>query len=235
MTKTIGIGVALSMLTCLANVLRAAPPAQSRLRPPAVPLVTCDPYFSVWSMNDRLTDGPTRHWTGKSQPLTSLVRIDGQTFRIMGDEPKDLPAAKQVGLTILPTRTIYDFDAAGVRVPLTFMTPLLPDDLMLCARPITYINWEVKATDGNSHEVSIYLDASALLAVNTPDQRVGKDYGFSKGRFNWVRVGTIDQPMLETRGDDVRIDWGFLYLAGNTRDVAIAPAPSTRTRFIQDG
>src|SRR4051794_21551556 len=102
-------------------------PGQSRLRPPPVPLVTGDPYFTIWPANDQLTDGPTRHWTGKPQRLTSLVRIDGRTFRVMGDEPKDVPAAKQIGLTILPTRTIYEFDAASMRLTLTFMTPLLPD------------------------------------------------------------------------------------------------------------
>ena len=52
----------------------AAPPS---LRPPATPLVTTDPFLSIWSKADRLTDASTQHWTNRDQPLVSLVRIDG--------------------------------------------------------------------------------------------------------------------------------------------------------------
>ena len=80
-----------------------------------------------------------------------MVRIDGKTYRIMGVEPKDVPPLEQVGLKVLPTRTIYDFEAAGVHVRLTFTTPVLPDDLDLFARPVTYLTWDVQATDGGEH------------------------------------------------------------------------------------
>ncbi len=74
-------------------------------RPPAAPLVTHDPYLSIWSPADRLTDAPTMHWTGAVQPLSSLVRVDGVSYRLMGTEPEGTAALPQVGLEVWPTRT----------------------------------------------------------------------------------------------------------------------------------
>src|SRR5438309_7285289 len=153
--------------------LLALPPAKAgektdtpgvAFRPSAVPLIANDPYFSIWSCADHLTDDSTRHWTGTEQALTSLIRVDGKSYRLMGSEPRDTPALPQVRLQILPTRTIYDFEGSAVHVTLTFMRPSLPSSLDVLSRPVTYLTWDVRSIDGHAHAVSIYDDTSAALA-----------------------------------------------------------------------
>ncbi len=200
-----------------ANTSLYTPPEPRRaegekLTPPATPLVACDPYFSIWAPADRLTDEDTVHWTGKPHRLTSMVRIDGQPYRIMGASPGTVPPMEQTSLTVLPTRTIYTFEGAGVALTLTFMTPALPDDIDLLSRPVTYLTWECKATDGRQHDVSLYFDASGELGVNEPRQQVT----WSREQvndLNVLRLGSTEQPILAKKGDDIRIDWGYLYVA----------------------
>src|SRR6266852_11420 len=185
-----------------------APP----LRPPAVPLVACDPYFSIWSPADKLTDADTTHWTGKPHRLTSLVRIDGKTFRLMGAAPKDIPALPQSDLKVLPTRTIYTFEGAGTRLTLTFMNADLPEDLDVLSRPVTYVTWEAQSTDADKHTISFYFDARSEIAVDHPDQAVTFQNADVSSIRAW-RVGSVEQPVLQKRGDDLRIDWGYFFVA----------------------
>jgi hypothetical protein len=215
----LALGFAASTLAAPVPSAPSAPGAMA-FRPPAVPLVTSDPYLSIWSEADRLTDDNTRHWTRAEHPLASLIRVDGKAFRLMGKEPKDVPAMPQVGLQVLPTRSIYDFDDSHVHVTLTFMTAALPHDLEVLARPLSYLTWQVRSVDGAAHAVSIYDSTSAALAVNT----LGQDVTWARetmGKLTALRVGTVEQTLLAPMGDDVRIDWGYAY--------AVAPAAQSRS------
>ncbi|MBL7222448.1 MAG: DUF5127 domain-containing protein, partial [Candidatus Brocadiae bacterium] len=223
------------LLLCFAAL--AAEPARIVLRPPAVPLVVHDPYFSIWSFHDELHQGWPRHWTGAIHALCGMARIDGKAYRFMGIEPRDLPAMKQVGLQVLPTRTLYAFEAGGVRLTLTFATPALPDDLDVLARPVTYLTWEARATDGRDHAVQLYYDNSAELVVNGPDQPVT----WSRVRLpglQALRMGSQDQPILAKDGDNLRIDWGHLHVAvpdGGGVSTVLTGHENARLGFAEKG
>ena len=207
------------------------------LRPPSVPLVASDPYFSIWSPGDKLTDMDTTHWTGKQQRLASLVRIDGKAFRLMGAEPANLPTLAQTKLEVLPTRTIYSFAGSGVSLTLMFLTAALPQDLDILSRPVTYVTWSAQSLDAAKHEVSVYFDARSEIAVNQPDQPVAFLNADSSGIKAW-RVGSVEQPILQKCGDDLRIDWGYFYVAmaeDKRADSTINSAASARDAFVAAG
>ncbi len=209
----------------------------TKLVPPATPLVACDPYFSIWSQADKLTDVDTTHWTGKPHRLTSLVRIDGKAYRVMGASPASVPALPQTNLEVLPTRTICTFEGAGIKLTLTFMTPALPEDLDVLSRPVTYLDYAFVTTDGKNHDVQVYFDASGELAVNTPNQEVEWS-GESVGNLAVVKLGSKEQAVLAKRGDDIRIDWGYLYAAAPKSAVSaqVFAGPSTAQRgFVENG
>jgi Glutaminase A six helical-hairpin domain/Domain of unknown function (DUF5127)/Domain of unknown function (DUF4964) len=206
------------------------------LRPPAVPLITFDPYLSIWSEADHLADKNTQHWTHHEQSLASMIRIDGKTYRLMGAEPKDTPAFPQMSLQVLPTRSIYEFEGAGVRVTLTFMTTALPHDLNMFSRPLSYITWEVRSIDGAKHDIAIYDSTSSELAVNKTVEPVvwSRDHA---GPLTALRVGTEAQPILGSSGDDHRIDWGYAYAAALTKQSksAIGASETLLNNFARNG
>ncbi len=193
------------------------------VRTPATPLVLHDPYFSVWSFDDALNGGPTRHWTGAEQQLNGFIRIDGHPFRFMGDD-REIPPIPQVSRAIWPTRTIYDFEGSGIHLTATFFTPALPQDLDVLSRPLTYLSWDVRSTDGQPHAVRLSVSASAQLAVDNEHETVV--WGTSRvGDMTVMHMGDNAQPMLAKAGDNLRIDWGWA-------DFAIPAQPGMTTETV---
>lgn len=206
-SKTLALIAAIAVWPLASQAAESTP-----LRPPAVPLVTHSPYFSIWSANDALNEGPTRHWTGREQRMTSLIRIDDKTFRLMGSEPSDIEALPQKKVEVLPTVTNYTFGNSQVEVVLSFLSPLLPQDLDILSRPVTYVTWTVRSLDGKSRNVSVYLDMAAEVAVNDPFQEVVAENQAIPGLVA-ARAGSKDQSILGRSGDDLRIEWGYAYVA----------------------
>lgn len=377
-----------ALLTAFSLLIHGFTYAQA-LRPPAYPLITHDPYFSVWSMTDKLTDSPTRHWTGKPQSLEGIIRVDGKAYQFLGAVPTaykpvlatgeiqpytaqytftkpgtgwekpafnastwqsgpgpfgDMPDAKtkwttsakdgiyfrreftydgqadptklllslnhdddivvylngtkildkpgyvseylylplsaagqkalqkgknvlavhcvsprggsfvdvgivnpipsavvaratQTDVTVSATQTNYAFTAGPVKLTVSFLSPLLLEELEIAARPVSYITFDVQSGDKKPHAVQVFFSESGTLATNTIGQEVAINTGQVNG-LNFESIGTVAQPVLAKKGDNIRIDWGQAYLAvpqetGNQMESGLADG--LKKAFIASG
>ncbi|MBQ8551329.1 MAG: DUF4965 domain-containing protein [Clostridia bacterium] len=197
-----------------------------KLRAPAVPLITVDPYFSVWSDSDTLTENDTVHWTGQRKMtrgvipgdgsdrrnmIRGVLNVDGIDYRFMGKGDADELAQTDVDITAM--YTAYTFEGAGIKLTATFFTPLMLDDLTTMTRPVSYLKLAVTSTDGEAHVCKAKITASEELCLDTVGQFDITVDTLSRDGIDMVKVGSVDQPVLWRSGDSVRIDWGYFYMA----------------------
>ena len=102
-------------------------------------------------------------------------------------------------------------------------------------RPVTYLTWDVKSTDGAAHTVSLFDSTSTLLTVNDPKEQVVWSRE-KMGGLTGLKAGTQAQSLFAT-GDDIRINWGYAYAAASNTDAAAAIGSSfvLNERFIRKG
>lgn len=387
---TVLLGIALAGCTNTQEATVYLPSTEIGLRAPAYPLISIDPYTSGWSFNDNLYDGPIRHWTGQDQQLIGVVRVDGKSYRFMGEEnvpmqlivptyekehwnalytieapqgewtaedydasswkegkgsfgsPGRLKAitpwttpdiwvrrevnldaemlnrdlfieyshddgveiyinghqivntgnaaranvkqripdeakkhlrpgknliaahcndgggesyldfgiwmrkdneqkftqtARQTSVNVLPTRTFYTFECGGIQLDVIFTAPLLMDNLDLLSRPVNYITYQVKAIDGKTHDVSVYIEGTPQWAQDVVHQPVQSEM-VANNNLHLLKSGTKTQEILGKSGDNVRIDWGYVYFAAPKQTnvtSAIGIATNVQEQFVKNG
>jgi hypothetical protein len=228
-------------LFCLLVVVKATGVPIPSFRPPSVPLIVNDPYFSVWQPSDNLTDAWSELWDGTTKAFAGIIRIDGNAFRFMGPSggiPVNTPM-QQISVTVYPTNTVYVFQQAGIQLTVTFTTPLLPWSLDLLSRPVTYLTLQAQSYDGKAHSVQIYYDNTAEIAVNTVSENVVWGGNKTNGGLLDLWIGTSAQPLLQNPGDAVGIDWGYFHVATYAGDSSMTysmnQANTTRATFASSG
>lgn len=181
-------------------------------RVPSVPLITCDPYFSVWSPADTLFGADTCSWTGARKAMEGILTVDGVDYRFMG-LPGEEKRMEQTGLHITPTGSSYTFQGGGVALRVTFLTPLLLRDPELISRPCSYIAYEVSPQDDKPHraEIAISLEEGHCYDGTRHREMIGGVHRMKDFQAAWM--GRQRQTPLGHSGDDITIDWGYLYLA----------------------
>lgn len=192
------------------------------MRAPSVPLITVDPYFSLWSPGDSMVDVDTTHWTGRANLLRGVAVVDGVEYRFIGRGAG--PALKQVSTEIGFFSTRAVFEGAGVRIAATFTTPLLPDDLATLSRPVSFLEVRSESIDRKRHVVAIRLSASEQFCLDKEgDSKVTtKKESYGEG-LSGISIGSAAPRVLERYGDNLRIEWGRFHMA------AVSGAVKTRS------
>ena len=200
------------------------------LRAPAYPLVTVDPYFSLWSMSDKLNESTVNHWTGKPNTLIGTVTVDGTEKLFMGKSDRE--KIEQISVDVDAFTTTYQFSDGKILLTVRFTTPLLPDDLRTMTRPVSYMAVSYQSVDGESHDVSVTVLASEELVMNKKGDDTVSVEAVMAGDIPCMKMGRTNQQILNRSGDDLRIEWGYFYLAVPNGKVTSFRCPVEQMTYV---
>ena len=155
-----------------ASAAFAAGSTFSPIRPPATPLAVRSMYLSTWLAGDNLPGTWPTFWNGHVTGMAGIVRVDSQPYVFCGAPAGGYPLAVQKSLTVTSTRSTFVLTAGPVNLTVTFFSPVDPQNLQRQSVPFSYLTVDAAATDGGSHQVSVYLDISGEWAHGDVTQQV---------------------------------------------------------------
>ena len=187
-----------------------------KMRPPATPIINIDPYFSIWAENSLLNN--TVHWTGKPNTMCGRIFIDGFEYHFLGhnncpwQQSISVPSMEVENIEIDAYSTIITYKNDAIRLTVHFTSPTLIEDLYYASRPVAYAKVSFESLDGKEHEVSVKFVASEELVLNLKGEGRAICDSVDIEGVSVIRMGKGEQKVLWRSGDDIRIDWGYLYL-----------------------
>lgn len=184
-----------------------------KMRPPATPIINIDPYFSVWTEESVLKN--TVHWTGSPNSMSGRVFIDGNEYHFLGlktQAEQNVPDMKIEKLEIDAFSTIITYVNDAIRLTVHFTSPMLVDDLYYASRPVAYCKVRYESVDQKSHTVTVRFTVSEELVLNRKGEGRALAYKAEITGVTAIKMGNGVQNVLWRSGDDLRIDWGYLYL-----------------------
>ncbi len=223
----------ISLAALLPALLQQSAGAQNNnFRPPAVPLIVRNPYLSTWLNATRLNKHWPVFWNGETRGFMGMARIDGKTYRFMGDAAGPYTIMHQSSLKITATRSLFTFEAGGIALHLDFVSPVSPHSLQQQSEPLGLVFASAQSTDGSLHKVSLYFDMTGEWAA--PDNRSlitwkRHELGIGSGTLTAYSVQPLQPTVLGEYHDEAT--WGkALFAAENGPDVTTACGPDTVER-----
>jgi len=201
-----------------------------KMRPPAIPLITVDPYFSIWSFTDELYASPTCLWTGQPNTIRGVLQIDGTDYCFMSGI-EGMPTMRQVSLEVDALSTTYVFATEQVEMTVVFTTPVLMDDLYLLTRPVSYMHIKCRYLDNQKHTCIVRVSVSSEVCV-ADGQPVDAEQDVLGECIHAVRLGAQEQKVLNRSGDGIKIDWGYVWLTVQGEAGATGIMPEEEVTFI---
>ena len=175
----------------------------------AYPLFTKDPFFSLWSKTEQLTDDVST-WYGGNRRTVGLVKANGKLYRFMG-KAEGVVALEQVGVEVTAFRTIYSFTCADFDLNVSFFSPVPMSDYEILSCPVCYLEYKITPkTQLTNVEISLSLHQE-WCSCKVENSQVrgdsilidGKDIGY---------FGLNQQRLFDRTGDRFGANWGYYYL-----------------------
>ena len=181
---------------------------------PAYPLFIKDPYFSIWSMTDKLNDSNTKFWHGEEKRIFGYLYVDGKKYSFMGLDEESIKL-NQVELEVTALRTIYHFKGDDFTFDVEFLSPLTLLDYNLLSTPVCYLSYNFISS--THHDVVVELIVNQEICYNTCYENVSRECRanrFNLRDFECVSVALERQLPMSHSNDEDAADWGTYYLAG---------------------